>query len=229
MAYCNVCHTSNPEGAVVCQACKARLNGPDAGGQAPRRGTLVESSAPSPVRKPTIDEGDRYGMPGAMTGPTPGFAPGHRSGGMAPVRRATEFNIDPQRAESAARAGAKPGPEPGKVRRIVGVLITYTWTDQGQVFPLFEGRNRIGRDPSQCEIAIPQDESLSNVNSHIIYRKNFVIGDEVSMNGTYVDGEPVETQYHPLRNYAQVRTGATVWTFIAIQPAPTGGTEAAAE
>jgi hypothetical protein len=100
----------------------------------------------------------------------------------------------------------------------VGVLITYSWHEQGQVFPVLEGRNLIGRDPSQSDICIPQDATLSAVNSFITYRGQFIIGDKVSMSGTDVDGKAIVTEFVPLRNYASIRTGSTHWTFVAIQP-----------
>jgi len=110
--------------------------------------------------------------------------------------------------------------DPG--RKIVGVLITYSWQESGQVFPILEGRNLIGKDPDQCDIAIPQDATLSAVNSFITYRRNFLIGDRVSMSGTDVDGEPIETEFVPLRNYAKIRTGSTYWTFVSVQPPAAG-------
>jgi hypothetical protein len=114
--------------------------------------------------------------------------------------------------------------DPG--RKIVGVLITYSWQESGQVFPVLEGRNLIGKDPEQCDICIPQDATLSAVNSFITYRKHFLIGDKVSMSGTDVDGEPIETEFVPLRNYAKIRTGSTYWTFVCIQPPAQGADDA---
>ena len=111
--------------------------------------------------------------------------------------------------------------DPG--RKIVGVLITYSWQESGQVFPILEGRNLIGKDPDQCDIAIPQDATLSAVNSFITYRRHFLIGDKVSMSGTDVDGEPIETEFVPLRNYAKIRTGSTYWTFVSVQPPAQAG------
>jgi hypothetical protein len=141
-------------------------------------------------------------------------------------RRQTQFQADPVEVSgSAQETSSAPVARPGKSlgsapasRKIVGILVTYTWSDQGQIFPVLEGRNRIGRDPGQCDIAIPQDDTLSAVNSHILFRKNFVIGDDVSMGGTDVNDEPVETQFVPLQNYARIRTGSTHWIFVAIQP-----------
>jgi hypothetical protein len=112
-------------------------------------------------------------------------------------------------------------PEIRSRRRIVGLLLTYTWRPEGQIFPLREGRNLIGRSP-ECEIAIPEDPHLSETNSHITYRKNFVLGDMVSMSGTDLNGVPVEDSFVKLPNYAQIRTGSTHFTFITAEPPAAG-------
>jgi hypothetical protein len=112
-----------------------------------------------------------------------------------------------------------------KDRKIVGVLVTYSWSPEGQVFPVREGRNFIGRD-RECEICIPDDQTLSARNSHITFRQNFVIGDMVSMTGTDLDGVPIEEQFHSLNNYSTIRAGSTYFTFIAIKP-PGAGAEGA--
>ena len=103
-------------------------------------------------------------------------------------------------------------------RRIIAILITYSWAPGGQLFPVREGRNLIGRG-EECEIRIPEDPMLSQVNSHITFRQSFVLGDMVSMSGTDLNGEPVEEQFRPLENHAQIRTGSTHWTFVIIDPA----------
>lgn len=134
-----------------------------------------------------------------------------------PSRSKTQFysaiaQSEPSEAPPAAKAN-------GDARKIVGFLVTYSWRPEGDLFPLREGRNLIGRDPAQCDITIAEDDQLSAVNSHITFRKNFVIGDMMSMGGTDVDNQSVQTQFHPLANYASIRTGATVWTFVAVNPA----------
>jgi hypothetical protein len=177
-----------------------------------RRETVVESAfAESGERKPTVVEG--AGSSRIPTLSDPGIA--------APTRsRKTQFYIQPTEA-TAGKGGTVPDrivPVGTPNRRIVGILITYTWKSDGQIFPIREGRNLIGRDSEKCDIAIPEDDTLSAINSHITFRKNFVIGDNVSMSGTDVDGEPIEEQFRPLSNYATIRTGSTKWTFIAINP-----------
>jgi hypothetical protein len=169
-----------------------------------RRETVVESSSSSTGRRETVVES---GFASSATG----FAGTGKASGSQ--RRKTEFYAPP--AEPASEGTDRPR---AAGRKIVGVLITYTWNPDGQIFPVREGRNWIGRDPEKCDIAVLEDETLSAINSHITFRKNFVIGDNVSMSGTDVNGEPVEEQFHPLENYATVRTGATHWIFIVASP-----------
>ena len=218
MLRCPACSSFNQDNATVCSVCRGPLlaaKGQAGSTAAPRNKTLVEGvSIPTPPRVTVVEN-------------TPPIAP---SGlGMKAARQPT---VDLQAQPVASRtktvfAGAVPesvsnvGALKSVVaagRKIVGLLVTFTWNENGEIYPVYEGRNYIGRDSGKCEIAVPQDETLSSVNSHIIFRKSFTIGDDVSMSGTDVDGEPVETPFVPLRNYAAIRTGSTHWTFIAIQP-----------
>lgn len=114
----------------------------------------------------------------------------------------------------------QPNPSADKdTRRVVGVLITYTWSPEGQIFPVREGRNLIGRDPDKCDIAVPHDTALSELNSHITFRRSFVLGDMVSLNGTFLNGLPVEVQFVALPGGSRIRTGATDWVFLGIPDA----------
>jgi hypothetical protein len=223
MSLCKICGASNPDTATGCQVCKAPLGKPDAaamGGAPARRQSQGEGKPGQLPRRETVDE-----SAGAWTPGKPDASPAGVTNAAAraaassdtPRRRMTVF--DPSHAAGpSGRGGTVPLQRPASTaRKIVGVLVTYSWSDQGQIFPVYEGRNRIGSDPRECDIAVPQDDTLSAVNSHILFRKNFVIGDDVSMGGTDVDGQPVETAFVPLRNYARIRTGSTHWTFIAVQ------------
>lgn len=216
---CSKCsYAWNPDSATSCVQCKAPLES----ALSPRRGDTVDDEPKQePVRWPTVAEG----MP-----------PMNRPVEQAPAQPRWNDSLSPERAERRRTvfAGMAPAEAPPPVspsgqrrpqtvavdpsRKIVGVLITYSWQDQGQIFPVLEGRNLIGKDPNQCDICIPQDQTLSAVNTFITYRRNFIIGDKVSMSGTDVNGEPIETEFVPLHNYAKIRTGSTYWTFVAIQP-----------
>jgi len=224
MSHCRICGASNPETALACRVCKSPIDKAEPGamgGAAQRRQTVVEPGASQPQRGETVDESTHPWSPGHGDSSPAGKAYNaynNAASGDIPRRRVTVFNPSAGDDPEVKRKTAPNAQPTSAARKIVGVLVTYSWSDQGQIFPVCEGRNRIGSDPEECDIVIPQDETLSAVNSHIIFRKNFTIGDEVSMGGTDVDGEPIETAFVPLRNYARIRTGSTHWTFIAVQP-----------
>lgn len=130
----------------------------------------------------------------------------------------------PQRSQTIYRPLNQPASDPGqtaplgaKDRKIVGILVTYSWSPEGHIYPIREGRNFIGRD-KDCEVCIPEDQTLSGKNSHITFRQTFVVGDMVSMTGTDVNGVPIEEQFRSLDNYATIRSGSTYFTFIAVEP-----------
>ena len=111
------------------------------------------------------------------------------------------------------------GSEETPPRRVVGALITYTWRPEGELFPVREGSNLVGSS-AECEIRITTDPRMSGRHSCIVHRPGgFWIDDETSMNGTYVDGELVEEKRR-LPGSAVLRTGGTVWRFVALEPPP---------
>lgn len=120
---------------------------------------------------------------------------------------------DPSRAPSPAPRAARPeAGTPVSGRRIVAVLVTYSWHPEGQLFPVREGRNVLGSDPA-CDICVSGDGHLSSRHAIVVYRgRDFWIDDEKSMNGTFVDGESVEEKQR-LPHGARVVTGATEWLF----------------
>lgn len=111
------------------------------------------------------------------------------------------------------------GPSPRPVvpagRKIVGVLLTRSWRSEGQLFPLREGRNFVGRG-AECDVRLPDDATLSEQHCHISYQGRFVIGDLVSMAGTYLNGHAVLSQFEALPNLARLRTGSTEWVFVSL-------------
>jgi len=111
--------------------------------------------------------------------------------------------------------------------KIVGVLVTYSWKKEGEIFEIREGRNLIGSD-LDCDVRLDCDPALSGKHAHITFLKSFVIGDMVSKSGTFVDDQPIESERLPLRNGATIRTGGTVWTFVAM-PWPNQNSEGASQ
>jgi hypothetical protein len=111
-------------------------------------------------------------------------------------------------------------------RRIVAVLITYTWRPEGEIFPLREGKNflgagdigSIGGANRRCDIRLPQDAKLSAEHAVILCRRGrFEVHDQQSSNGTFLDGVLVPMQGGQLENYSELTVGATTWTFVKLQ------------
>ena len=162
-------------------------------------------AAAAPNRSRTVIESPQPAAAASAPPPPPPVVTAPAGG-----RRMTVFTVPSE----ATPENVSPAPRPSE-RKIVGVLITYSWRTDGQMFPIREGRNLIGRG-SECEIRIAEDNTLSNVNSHITFRKGFTLGDMVSMSGTDINGTPIEQQFVALESGAKIRTGSTHWFFLAI-------------
>jgi hypothetical protein len=177
-------------------------------GGANRVRTFVEND--SPAAKP-------QGRPVPITYNENTPLPPRPDGRPAPPEQKSAINAIPPSRKTVYGTPLPSAPSVAKARKIVGVLVTYSWRPEGKVYEVREGRNLIGRDAS-CDICVPEDETLSGVNSHITFRQSFVIGDMVSMMGTDLDGVPIEQQFHSLNSYATIRAGSTHFTFIAVEP-----------
>lgn len=224
MKSCPRCLNLAPDDAAACDQCGTVLDpsllppGTRAGGT--RMETVIESSLrPTPppldIRPSTPPPlGIRPSTPPPLPPPVP---PENPAGAESPGRRGSTVYMPPQQNPAAGRAA--PVAPLQAARKIVAVLVTYSWKPEGQMYPVREGRNLIGRG-EECDIHVLEDATLSQVNSHITFRQNFVLGDMVSMSGTDLNDQPVEEQFRPLGNYARIRTGSTHWIFVILDPAP---------
>jgi pSer/pThr/pTyr-binding forkhead associated (FHA) protein len=99
---------------------------------------------------------------------------------------------------------------------LVGFLVTYSQSLNGDFFPLYEGKNIIGRDTS-ASICIQGDPNISDRHLSILYRpvdRKFKFKDELSSNGTFINGEL--TDEGELKNSDVIRIGATRILFMKI-------------
>ncbi|GHV31062.1 peptide-binding protein [Spirochaetia bacterium] len=104
-------------------------------------------------------------------------------------------------------------------KKLVGILVTYSQSPNGQVFSIFEGKNFIGRD-MPVDICIP-DREMSGKHLSILYRSadgRFKFKDEQSSNGTYLN--EILTDEGELTTFDIIRIGATRLIFIAIPQLP---------
>lgn len=214
---CPYCQTQNHEGAAYCAHCGRTLDGLRAGNFCsaglhpidPGWSTCpycnAGSSAPRQmfVESPPGDETVDESFPVAAE-PTP---PPNPAGDPAALPRRTVFG---------GAGGNGPAAGDGTNRRpIVGLMVTYSWDPAGAVFPVREGRNLIGRDEG-CEIRVVRDSLMSGRHAIILFRnREFWIDDEKSMNGTYVGSDCVLSK-RPLADQELIKTGKTVWRFLAI-------------
>jgi hypothetical protein len=196
-----------------------KFDDPDlAGGLRPSRLDSPPPFSPPPVAPPPFS-------PPPAAAPFAGPPPVSPQGPVQPPadkRGATIFRPNPTPTPAANPQLPPPqAPLPSLARRkIVGVLVSYSWYPDGKVFPVYEERNLIGRG-SHCQIHVPEDTSMSDENSHIYMitqKQKCVVGDKGSLNGTYLNGERILETFHPLPNYANIRAGSTDFTFIMVQP-----------
>jgi hypothetical protein len=101
-------------------------------------------------------------------------------------------------------------------KRLVGFLVTYSTTPNGESFQIYEGRNYVGRD-SAVDIRIKGDTQVSEKHFSILYRavdKKFKFRDEMSSNGTFVNEMLIDEG--ELNNFDIIRIGTTRLIFMAI-------------
>jgi hypothetical protein len=101
-------------------------------------------------------------------------------------------------------------------RKLVGFLVSYTLDSNGVFFPLYEGKNYIGRNKT-CNIYIQKDNKISEKHFSILYRaidKKFKFKDEQSTNGTFVNGALLDEG--ELSNHNRIRIGSTELILLII-------------
>ena len=115
----------------------------------------------------------------------------------------------------------------GDNRRIVGVLVSYTWEPGGQLFEVREGRTHIGAgdikgESRQVDVCCPRDPMLSSDHAMIlVQRGQFYIQDLSSVNGTILNGKPLRPESsEPLTSPAEIKAGDTTFTFVQFDATP---------
>jgi hypothetical protein len=131
----------------------------------------------------------------------------------SPGERKTEMSSSPAPNPPARSAADN--------RKIVGVLLSYSWNPFGKLYEVRQGRNHIGAgeirgEERKVDIHCPDDPVLSYDHAMILVQDGrFYIEDLASVNGTKVDGETIPPgRLEPLPSPAEIRTGETVFTFV---------------
>jgi hypothetical protein len=108
----------------------------------------------------------------------------------------------------------RPVGAPRATRRMVGWLVSYSLDAMGIDYRLYEGNNTVGRDTANS-IIIKQDSVISSKHINILYRKDrFWIRDEMSANGTLLNGEDLDLdKVYELHDGDTIKIGATTFKF----------------
>jgi FHA domain len=117
-------------------------------------------------------------------------------------------------------------------RPLAGVVFTFSWTMTGQLFSVYAGRNYAGTAPVTRQgqptgILLAEDPAMSGTHFLILYQQDtgqYRIVDENSTNGTFLNGEPIDSNGTELPDDAQILAGNTLFLFKKVRP-PTGETE----
>jgi hypothetical protein len=129
----------------------------------------------------------------------------------------------PAAGPSAAHAPS-PDRHIGGGRRIQAVLTTYTWSGMGELFVIRDGRNYVGssgvaaENNMPCDVLVSNDKRLSSAHFLILYQDGRpLISDLLSLNGTKVDGQPIDGRGVELAENAVIKAGDTVFVFQRIK------------
>jgi hypothetical protein len=118
-------------------------------------------------------------------------------------------------------------------RRMTGIVVTFSWSQLGQLFVVREGRNYAGSNIDMIEaqrdtsILVPEDGTLSSPHFLILCQGGkYRISDVNSTNGTYVNGNQIDALGIELVDHARIQAGATLFTFQMVRnPAAVAVTE----
>ncbi len=117
--------------------------------------------------------------------------------------------------ENPENGEAQVSEAPRRTRKIVGWLVSFTLDPMGVDYRIYEGSNTIGRDVSNT-ITITKDTTISSKHAVILYRETqgFFIKDEMSANGTYVNGEELEIgKAYSIKDGDEIKMAKTVFKF----------------
>jgi hypothetical protein len=142
-------------------------------------------------------------------------------------------DVDQPAARRQTHLHHTPGPDPvakkSKVdnRKIVGVLVSYTWRPEGELFAVREGRTHIGADQirddpehREVEVQCPLDDLISGDHALILVQQGeFYIQDLASTNGTFVNGKKIRPEsVEDLPNNSEIKAGKTLFSFVQFKP-----------
>lgn len=159
---------------------------------------LGDTAGPGEKRRTVVEAGSQKGQT-QFEGP---------AGGRSKAR--TVFDSGSAEASTGASATTS---------RLVGWLVTFSLASSGQDYRLREGRNIIGSEASECDIAIANEASISGKHAVIVCRDNqLLLRDNDSTNGTFVNGGDIFGRGAvPIKNLDRVRLGRVEFILYTLE------------
>lgn len=143
-------------------------------------------------------------------------APGPAVAASGPAGRGHTMVDSSPAGSGVARAG-------GGGRKLTGIVTSFTWSRLGQLFEVRDGRNFVGsgdvssENNRRCDICIADDQIMSSAHFLILCQNGkYIISDNLSTNGTFVNDEQIDTRGVELPDHAKIKAGATVFMFQKI-------------
>ncbi|MBL9013035.1 MAG: FHA domain-containing protein [Myxococcales bacterium] len=192
---CPSCKRPNAEGIDFCDYCGTPLASAPAG----KRKTEMEGG-PAPKHKTEIaaDPLDPFApRHGASPPKPPPVSPAHVQGGAAGGGDKPKYKTvfdggasapkDPSDPFAPVDPAKKKAADKNAGKRIVGFLVSFDRSAEGNYWVIREGRNTIGRD-EECDIVIEGDEMVSSTHAVLLWRNGrTIVDDEKSQNGTFLN------------------------------------------
>lgn len=195
MINCNVCFASNPEDEKYCHSCGSPLK--KGSNLICSNGHVYDSKLGSCPYCPSVgsslstetysaDSGSNIDQPSEKDKTT----------NSRTVIVSPEGNVEASSSKD--------------MRRLIGWLVSYSLKKEGEDYRLYEGRNLISSDGG-AHIQL-SDPAVSSPHCMILYRLGKIkIKDELSTNGTYVNG--VEIEESELKDGDVIKVGKTELKF----------------
>lgn len=192
---CKICKTNNEEGSKFCISCGSPLT------QSTKtcpNGHIYDSSLTSCPYCPSPSLQSKIGIVPSGNEITSAFGSGDPK---------TRIMTEQGAGKKTVIVGAGEGNAPASAaRKLVGWLVTFSRIKEGEDFRLYEGRNIVSSSPG-ADVLV-NDPAVSSPHCIILYRMGkLLIKDELSTNGTFLNGEPVEEA--ELKDNDVIKVGTT--------------------
>ena len=201
---CKNCGWDNPIGKTKCEKCNTQITG-----SVVDKNSIQKHATPEVHPPQKTSRGCPYKDCGYPLKPTDTECPNCG-------RSVLDVENPPNLPKSSPPTVMKEGD--GEGRKLVAFLVTYSHLPDGSFFPLYQGRNTLGRDESN-DIVIP-DEKVSKKHLEIAYynqNKTFqfeTVG--LTQNGTYINDTFFPRGGGELQSSDVITIGSTKLTFIPI-------------